>query len=217
MSGARVGFFLVLEGIDGAGTTTQAERLARALEARGEAVHVTREPSRGPIGLFLRQALEKRLRGEDGGAVSLDWAALALLFAADRVDHARREIEPALERGALVISDRYDLSSLIYQSTTSPEGAAALPWLTELNGRVPRPDLTCVLTLDAEVARQRRSARGGAEELFEVDELQRRLAVLYRDAARLRPLDQLRFVEAARSVEEVTDELLRGLDEIRGS
>jgi dTMP kinase len=86
------GRFLVLEGIDGAGTTTQVARLAAALTADGIPVLTTREPSDGPVGVLLRQALARRVEG-------LSDAALALLFAADRVHHLAAEVEPALAEG----------------------------------------------------------------------------------------------------------------------
>src|SRR5688500_15875611 len=92
----RRGAFIVLEGLDGAGTTTQLGRLAEALRARGQRVHTTCEPSTGPIGALIRQALTGRL-GLPGGRGPLDDATLALLFAADRTDHLAAEIMPALE------------------------------------------------------------------------------------------------------------------------
>src|SRR4051794_5711725 len=100
------GKLIVLEGIDGAGTTTQAQRLGKHFGAR---VHVTREPSDGAAGILIRQIL----RGEYH---PYDHTALALLFAADRLDHLKREIEPQLQKGVHVISDRYVISSLVYQS-----------------------------------------------------------------------------------------------------
>src|SRR5690606_25682164 len=109
------GRLIVLEGIDGSGTTTQARWLGEALEQRGHAVIVTREPTSGPIGLLIRQALQQQLPSENGQSVQLDFRAMALLFAADRVDHNQRLILPALAAGKIVISDRYTLSSLLYQ------------------------------------------------------------------------------------------------------
>jgi dTMP kinase len=202
--------FIVLEGIDGSGTTTQAERLARTLEARGARVHATREPSTGPVGRLLRQALTGTLVS-DGRPVALDFCAMALLFAADRMDHVRREIEPALERGEVVISDRYDLSSLIYQSETSPDAEQYLPWLTGLNAQALRPDLTFVLSVDADVALARRRARGGADELFEVQELQVRLAARYAEAPRYLPEDRIVVVDANESPERVEEAILETL------
>ena len=128
---------------------------------------------------------------------------MALLFAADRLDHVANVVEPALWAGQVVISDRYDLSSLAYQSSTSPEGEDVLPWLRSINARAVRPDLTVVLGLPSEVAEERRRLRGGAAELFEHAELQARLAALYADAERLVPGDPISHVRADQSVEAV--------------
>jgi dTMP kinase len=197
------GRFIVVEGIDGAGTTTQARELALALELSGITTLVTCEPSRGPVGAFVRGLLT----GADD-LPRLDWASLALLFAADRLDHVAREIEPALARGVCVISDRYDLSSLIYQSATAPAGDDVLPWIRAINSRARRPDLTLVLDISPDVAAGRRHARGGQAELFEDLDLQRRLAALYARAESFVPGDLLWHVPADAPVAEVTRALL---------
>lgn len=203
--------FVVLEGIDGSGTTTQVARLARTLEARGARVHATREPSTGPIGRLLRQALTGSLE-TDGSPIELDFRAMALLFAADRMDHVQREIAPALARGEVVLSDRYDLSSLIYQSETSPDVARYLPWLSRLNAQALRPDLTIVLAVDAAVALARRQARGGAAELFEVPELQARLAARYAEAGRYLPEDRIVVLDANDTQDRVEAAILAALE-----
>lgn len=202
--------FIVLEGIDGSGTTTQAARLAQTLQARGARVHATREPSTGPVGRLLRQALTGTLVADER-PVQLDFCSMALLFAADRMDHVRREIEPALARGEVVISDRYDLSSLIYQSETSPDAERYLPWLTGLNAQALRPDVTVVLSVDADVALARRRARGGADELFEVPELQVRLAARYAEAQRYLPEDRIVVLDASESPDRVEESILVAL------
>jgi len=137
------------------------------------------------------------------------------LFAADRVDHVSREIAPALERGQVVLSDRYDLSSIIYQSATSPLGRDAVDWLRTINSHAVRPDLTIVLRIDADVAAARRRARGGSAELYERDELQRRLAALYLEAETLMPGERLTFVDAEGSQEEVTSAVIARIDALR--
>lgn len=203
------GLFVVLEGIDGSGTTTQARRLVESLEEEGVACHLTQEPSRGPVGVFLRRALEKKLRDAGDEPTELDWTAMALLFAADRVDHLAREIRPALERGKLVVSDRYDLSSLVYQSATSPEGVGAMDWLRQINARADRPDLTLVLDVDPEIAAKRRAARGGSPEMYEISSLQRVLSRLYADAQRLIPEDDIAILDASQPFEQVAA-IIRG-------
>src|SRR5690606_16369979 len=95
------GRFFVFEGLDGSGTTTQAERLARRLVASGRRAHLTAEPSTGPVGLQLREILAGRLQG--GRGQPWDRRVLGLLFAADRLDHWRSEIEPLLAEGVDVV------------------------------------------------------------------------------------------------------------------
>lgn len=185
MRGPRRGRFLVLEGLDGAGTTTQAGLLAARLVARGRRVHVTAEPSRGPVGALVRQVLARRVVGPGGAPV--DPGVLALLFAADRLDHYRSEVAPRIARSQDVISDRYTLSSLAYQSAAT----GRLAWVEAINREAPPPDLTIFLEVRPAVALRRRYAATAQRELFEVPAFQRRVAAAYRRAlARLRASGQ---------------------------
>jgi len=166
------GRLIVLEGLDGAGTTTQARRLAQHLTARGAPTHVTREPSDGPIGVLIRQMLTgaHAIEGQ-----SISQSTFGLLFAGDRLDHLQREIEPRLAEGVTVISDRYYHSSLAYQGT-----GADRDWITTLNARARRPDLTIFLQVRPEVAAARRVAAGRVQELFEDLRMQEDVAAGYR-------------------------------------
>jgi len=160
------GLLIAVEGIDGAGTTSQAVALADYLRARGWDIHLTAEPSPGPVGRMIRGALAKE--------ESFTSDTLALLFAADRLDHLDREIQPALARGATVLTDRYLLSSLAYQTL-----GTSLEWVREINARARPADLTVFLRVSVETALGRRQGRGGAEELFDPTELQRQIAAAY--------------------------------------
>jgi dTMP kinase len=204
MSSPGRGLFVVIEGIDGSGSTTQAQRLVASLVAAGRAAVHTCEPSAGPVGKLIRSALERRLTDASGAPHALTPDSLALLFAADRLDHVRHEVEPALARGEIVVTDRYVLSSLAYQSATSPEGEGALPWLRELNRLAPAPDVTIVIDVSAETAARRRAARGGPPELFETTELQERLAALYRRAGELLPGQAVQSVDGEMDVPSVS-------------
>ena len=163
---------LVIEGLDGAGTTTQARRLVEHIRARGGKAHLTREPSEGPIGRLIREMLvgDHAIAGQP-----IAQSTFGLLFAADRLDHLQREVEPALADGAIVVSDRWYHSSLAYQGT-----GADRDWIATLNARARRPDLTIFLEVRAEVAAQRRLAAGRAQELFEDLEMQQDVAAGYR-------------------------------------
>jgi dTMP kinase len=186
--------FVALEGIDGSGTTTQLPRLVAHLEARGRRAVATREPSTGPIGRLLRELLLGR-HALPGGAPA-DGQAMALLFAADRRDHLRREIEPALEGGVDVVSDRYLMSSLAYQAEEAERG-----WVAGLARELRAPDLTILLDVPVEVAAARRRAAGRVVERYDADPIQLRVAENYRRLAAGQP-DTV-VLDGSRSVDEV--------------
>lgn len=206
------GVFVVLEGIDGSGSTTHTKLLAQALRERGLKVVETCEPSSGPIGAMIRQVLQGRLTVADpAGSRPFAWSTMALLFAADRMDHLDSTVVPALRDGAVVVSDRYDLSSLAYQSVTAPGGDKVVPWIRELNAAALRPDLTIVIDVPVEVAEDRRRARGGKEELFETRELQTKLCAVYGEAERLVPRDRLTHVLGVGAMNDVAAAILNAV------
>ncbi|MDP2728285.1 MAG: dTMP kinase [Dehalococcoidia bacterium] len=160
------GRFIVVEGLDGAGSTTQAELLKRWFKGRELPAHLTWEPTDGPVGSLLRLILTGRVVNlpREGAASSPDEAVLALLFAADRLDHLDNEILPHLEQGVHVISDRYYLSSLAYQTI---DRGLNLDWVRQLNSRCRRPDLTIYLDVTPTECQRRMAAQGRHLELYE--------------------------------------------------
>jgi dTMP kinase len=205
MTPAR-GRLVVLEGVDGAGTTTHVARLADRIRATGMPVRATREPSDGPVGTLVRQVLTGRLVVPGGRAPG--WATMALLFAADRMDHVESEIEPFVAGGGVVVSDRYDASSLAYQSVSSGAAAGeAVEWIRSLNRHVRRPDLTIVLDVTPEVAAERRARRGDAAQLYDASEVQRALTLFYRDLAAHMPEDRIVVIDAGGNLDEVHDRI----------
>jgi dTMP kinase len=206
------GVFIVVEGIDGSGSTTHTKLLGKALRQRGLKVVETCEPSPGPIGALIRQVLQRRLFVADAtGPRAFAWSTMALLFAADRMDHLDSTVVPALREGAVVLSDRYDLSSLAYQSVTSPNGDKVVPWIRELNAAALRPDLTVVIDVPVETAEERRRSRGGLEEMFESRELQAKLCAVYGEAEKLVPADRLAHVSGVGAVSDVAADVLRAV------
>lgn len=174
------GRLIVLEGIDGSGTTTQTERLVEYLRQQGRTAVSTREPSAGPIGRLLREVLLGQHR-MPGGA-SVDGRTMALLFAADRLDHLQREVEPLLTEGADVVSDRYLMSSLAYQAEEADR-----EWVALLARGVRPPDLTILLDLPVEVAARRRLMAGRPEERYDADSYLGLVADNYRRLAQADP------------------------------
>ncbi|WP_431035594.1 dTMP kinase [Streptomyces sp. P6-2-1] len=146
---SATGFFIALEGGDGAGKSTQAEALAEWIRAKGHEVVLTREPGATPVGKRLRSILL------DVSSAGLSHRAEALLYAADRAEHVDTVVRPALERGAIVITDRYIDSSVAYQGAgrdLSPVEVARISrWAT--GGLV--PNLTVLLDVAPEAARER--------------------------------------------------------------
>lgn len=210
------GLFFVLEGVDGAGTTTQTRRLARTLGQRGLPVHTTREPSDGPIGVMIRQILTGRIvvPGMQGPRPP-SWNTMALLFAADRADHVESEIEPNLRDGVTVISDRYYHSSIAYQSVTSTVGDVT-GWVREINRYARKPDLTVVLDVPVDVAARRRAERSIGREIYDDLELQRELTEFYRDLDRHFPNERIVHVDSSRSEDDVAEAILAAVKEARG-
>jgi len=168
----KPGKFIVLEGVDGSGTTTQSKLLRDALSARGIHTVRTAEPTDGEIGLLIRRALRKEV-----GPFS--WESLALLFAADRMSHVDLDSR-RLASGESIVQDRYVLSSLIYQSASAGDAEDfARLWIRAVNERAPKPDLTIVLDVSPSIAQKRREERRGAEELFDDAKFQELLSLRY--------------------------------------
>ncbi len=164
------GTFLVLEGLDGAGTTTQLERLVQAIGGVP-----TFEPSDGPAGRLIREALAQQN--------PLSERVLPYLFAADRRDHLDRLIAPTVAEGRTVVSDRYVASSLAYQSLTAP---VELIW--RLNRDFRAPDLTLFVDLPVAICADRVEARaraGGTRDIFETRERLTEIAARYEVALAL--------------------------------
>jgi len=197
------GLFVVFEGGEGAGKTTQIQRLATALKGRGYDVVVTREPGATEAGARIRALLLDP-------ATSLSARAEALLYAADRADHVANVVQPALERGAVVISDRYVDSSLAYQGAgrelDQEEVADLSRWATE--GLVPR--LTVLLDVDPALGLGRAT---GEPDRLEQESLEFHRAVRqgFLDLAAAEPTRYL-VVPAAQPVDDVHAAVLRRLE-----
>ncbi|MGO0121633.1 dTMP kinase [Desulfothermobacter acidiphilus] len=194
------GFFLVLEGIDGVGKTTQAALLAQRLRNRGYEVLEIREPGGTPAG----EAIRELLRRYD----LVPWAETCL-FLASRAELVQRSIRPAMEQGKIVLGDRFGLSTLAYQGA-----GRGLPreQLEKLNSWVTgglEPDLVLVIDLEVEEA----LARTGDD--LDPD-LRQNLTLVrqcYLELARQRP-ERIRVVEGRGSVAEVNERLWRLLKEV---
>lgn len=154
--------FIVIEGLDGSGTTTQARLLAQALRRRGTGCLLTFEPTDSPVGKLIRDSLAGRIvSGPE--PIRFSEKALCLLFAADRLEHSRL-IEQALADGAWVVCDRYILSSLAYQ-TLDP--TIDTDWVITVNQGCSTPHLTILLKVGPDECTARLRSRRGKPSLYE--------------------------------------------------
>jgi len=193
------GVFITLEGGDGSGKTTQAELLRDWLATEGRTVVRTREPGGTEVGVEVREIVLHH-RGD------ITPRAEALLYAADRAHHVATVVRPALERGEVVIQDRYIDSSVAYQGAgrvLDPEAVRGISdWATD--GLT--PDLTILLDLDADSARGRLDeARTRYDRLeAEASEFHDRVRAAYLELARAEP-GRFLVVDASRPVDEIAE------------
>jgi dTMP kinase len=189
---AKRGAFICIEGIDASGKTTQARRLVKTLRRRCIDAVYTTEPSSGKVGKLIRRYVLDRERRVP---ISVE----ALLFAADRVEHVETEIKPALEKGKVVVCDRYVYSTLAYQ------GAAGLDleWIELINRFALVPDLALFLDVTPEIVvkrlKRKRSVMETPQNLERVREVYMRML---RDG-------RMVLVDGNKSVGDVTEEILR--------
>jgi dTMP kinase len=194
------GRLIVFEGLDGAGTTTQAKILAERLQKQGRTVYLAHQPSEGPVGLLIRQVLAGRAATTqaDGKLGVVDERVMALLFAADRLDHLNSQIEPRLSRGEDVILDRYTLSSLAYQGVN-----VSHDFIHGANRFARRPDLTLFLYVPATIALERVRSRGAKLERYENAQ---QLSQIEREYSRLvGTLASVVSIDGTRPIQDVAD------------
>ena len=203
------GKFIVVEGLDGSGKGTQTERLAARLAGLGVSVQLTAEPTQHATGGLIRDAL--------GKITNRTPHELAALFLADRISHCENPndgIAALLSRGVTVICDRYYYSSLAYQGMD-----IGLDWLLPANLDCPailKPDLCIFLDVPTDVADKRISLGRSSREIFEERETIERVRRSYMDIfARLKD-HNIKIIDAARTPDEVADDIFSAVSETLG-
>jgi dTMP kinase len=197
------GWFIAFEGVEGAGKTTQLDRLRSELEARGHQVVATREPGGTPVGERIRAILL------DPVAAELEPRAEALLFAAARAQLVEQVVRPALDRGAVVLCDRYLDSSLAYQGEARGLGRERIEQVNQWATGGLLPHLVVLLDLDPTAGLAR---AGGQRDRIEGQELEFHLAVSrgFRALAAEHP-ERYLVVDAALPAEQVARQVLAGV------
>jgi len=187
------GKFIVFEGLDGSGQSTQVGRLASVLKKNKIKVHTTKEPTNNLIGGLIRG----QLRG--------DWKSspecLQLLFAADRAHHLEKEIEPYLKKGITVISDRYFFSTMAFGSLEISDRQ----WLKDINRRFPLPDIAFYLQVSPRNCIKRIKEDRFSFELFEKEKKLEEIEKDYKKIAK--EYKSFEVIDGERQVEEITEEI----------
>jgi dTMP kinase len=206
------GFFITLEGVEGSGKTTQTALVADALRLAGHRVTVTREPGGTRAGEAIRAIFLDP-------AVSLHAAAELLLVLADRAQHVREKLKPALAAGEIVLSDRYSDSTVAYQGYGRGLDLKLLDELNRLASDGARPDLTIVLDLDVETGLERTRARVRGDvrgpDRFEGEQVEfhRRVRQGFLTIVRDEP-DRVRTIDATAPVAEITALIVEAIFEL---
>lgn len=200
----RPGRFITFEGGEGGGKTTQCRRFAASLAARGVAVVAVREPGGTPLGESVRALLK-----EPGGDAPCDRAEL-MLFLAARAQLAERVVRPALAAGKWVVADRFADSTLAYQGAGRGLDAAFVEAAVRFACDGLEPDLTFVLDVPGDVARERLGRRGEAADRIELagEEFHRRIRAAFLDIARRNPR-RVEVIDASADEDAVAAEALR--------
>jgi dTMP kinase len=186
------GIFIVLEGPDGSGTTKHTELLTeRIRQEMALEVVQTAEPTSGAIGKMTRTLLH--------GNSMPQADSVQLLFCADRAEHVAAEILPALERGAVVVCDRYTLSTIVYGTAQGLDHA----WLTAVNAHFPQPDITIVALPPFDVCMERTGRRAQRDQ-FEEESFQQRV---YKEYASVPANERTFIVDTTHDKHDVAEEI----------
>jgi dTMP kinase len=188
------GTFIVIEGADGAGTTTQSKKIADQMDA-----YWTYEPTDNSIG----EKVDEMISSDEHSPESI-----ALGFAADRMVHLEEEVIPHLEKGETVICDRYYHSSLIYQSVLG----ANYKWVKKLNQEALKPDLTFIMDISAKEGMSRVENRGKDGNIFEELDFQQKVVLKYRDINEEMD-EEIVLVDASQSKQEVFKSIKTALNQ----
>jgi dTMP kinase len=201
--------FFVFEGLDGAGTTTQAAKLQAHFTRRGTPSFLTNEPTSEPVGAFIRRLLTGQERGPAGTPYRPGERAMGLLFAADRLAHSRL-IDERLARGEHVVCDRYLFSSMAYQAL---DPAVTGEWVIDVNRGCATPDLTFFIAVPVDVCLARITARHADLSVYET---RSHLETIARNYERLLPLyegtcGRVVRIDGSKSIDQVHDDVMAEL------
>lgn len=192
--------FIVIEGLDGSGTTTQLNNISAYLEKKNTAFVRTHEPTDMDTGLLIRKVLS--------GKIPLEQETIAYLFAADRNQHINGKesgIRDLLKTHAYVISDRYHFSSIAYQSIGGDAGL-----VKELNSRFPLPEYLIFIDVPLEECQRRMAERNSGKDIYDAMEVQKKVLNNYNDAIDYFSDSEMKVcrIDGLQSPEAITSEII---------
>ena len=197
----KPGKFIVLEGLDGSGKSTQAIYLENHLKKLGYRTFLTKEPTTSQIGSLIQSALK-----EDWHA---PYTSIQLLFSADRAKHIADEIEPALKQGKMVVCDRYMFSTLAYGFASGIN----FEWLYSINKTFKRPDLTIFIDISPDISINRIIKGRERRELFEKREMLGKVRKAYLNLARR---FKFKIINGEEGVDETSEAIAKVADDFLG-
>ena len=204
------GRFVVFEGIDGSGKSTQIQNISKRLKAENLKVYTTFEPTDGPVGSLIRQILS--------GEIATDQRTIASLFVADRTDHlmnSENGIKKKINQGETVLCDRYYFSSYAYHAQYID-----MEWVihvNSLNAEILKPDLTIFIDVDPEICFKRIKLSRTDFEMYEQIDIMKNVRINYLKAFdRLKDSEKIAVVDGNRSPEKVEDAILNEISKLEG-
>jgi dTMP kinase len=203
-----MGGFIVFEGIDGSGKSTQIQKISKRLEQLGHRVYPTFEPTDGPIGSLIRKMLS--------GKVDTDQRTIASLFAADRTDHLVNKdngVRQKVDEGEIVLCDRYYFSSYAYHAQYID-----MKWVVQansLNAEILRPDVTIFIDVDPDICFKRiKSSRNNFEMYEKIDIMKKVRTNYFKAFDSLRDFEKIVIVDGNTTMEKVEENILQEVKKV---
>lgn len=195
----KKGKFIVFEGLDGSGQSTQISLLEKYLKDKGVKFHTTSEPSGNLLGGLIRAILTKQWKLSNTG--------IQLLYAADRAHHLESEVWPAMEKGNHVISSRYFFSTFAFGSLDND-----LAWLEKINEKFPKPDLVFFIRVSPEECIRRIESSRFRKEFFEEEKKLKKVLAVYDKISKSKKYKNFYTINGERPVEEIFAEISKIID-----
>ncbi len=195
----KKGKFIVFEGLDGSGQSTQIALLEKYLKAKKKKVHTTTEPTNNIVGGLIRGILTHQWKLSNTG--------LQLLYAADRAHHLESEIFPAIEAGNTVISSRYYFSTFAFGSLNND-----LAWLQKINEKFPNPDITFFIRVSPKECMRRINGSRFRTELFEKEKKLEKIIKTYDKISKDKKFKNFYVINGEQTVEEVSQDIVKIID-----